>query len=637
MREGGETAAREKAEEEAKRKAEESKVKAVVDRKKAAEEAKRKAEEERIQAAETARKRKKICEIHLSDARHSLSNNEFEKAKIEAQKVLETDPGNRDARQILNEIPKKEAIYRKTQEKGKTEEAARERTQKAAEHVKEARARVGARDFQGAREEARKALGIDRANIPAKQLLKEIDRVEKEHTRNEKTAARGKGKPEGAAATAGSIWVSAAKGMGLDKLGKKEAEPGIGREPAGGKEKKPALDLGYLSRSKKEVAAGGKKFDIKKIKKSYIYIMVGILIGALVLSHTVGKIKQVFFKEREDAKEGQEFAETIPVKVYKVKRMDFKDTLPVLGRIEGFKQIELRLAESGILESYNFEEGERILEGDIIASLDQKDALLKLKYASIEMEKAQRLLELGGIEKAGADQKKLEYESAKRDLEKTNIYASSDGYLGSKETHTGAYVTPQDKIGTFVDFSEVYASFDVIEEDSPKVKLGQNAEIFLDAYPGTSYKGTIDMIAPMIEGRTRTQKVKIEITNENDEFRPGMFARAILNTYEKADALIIPASAFKKVENKYLVYVVHPEEEEAVPLEEVDGVAEDAAEAGSETGIVEEREIKIEYLTHDVAEVGKGLNEGELIIRELHQEYKDKDKVEITEIQETIF
>ena len=54
-------------------------------------------------------------------------------------------------------------------------------------------------------------------------------------------------------------------------------------------------------------------------------------------------------------------------------------------------------------------------------------------------------------------------------------------------------------------------------------------------------------------------------------------------------------------------------------------------------GVVEEREIEIEYLTHDAAEVGKGLEEGELIIRELHQEYKDKDKVEITEVQETIF
>ncbi|MEA3489259.1 MAG: efflux RND transporter periplasmic adaptor subunit [Candidatus Omnitrophota bacterium] len=398
------------------------------------------------------------------------------------------------------------------------------------------------------------------------------------------------------------------KGVDLKKLnaaGLKDALPGL-------KEKIRNVDL--------------KKIDLARVKKNYIWIILGILVAMFILSRTIGRIKQAFFKA-EEAKEMVEFLETTPVKVYKVKRMDFKDTLPVMGRIEGFREIELRFDGKGLLESFNFEEGERILEGDIIASLDQKDALLKLKYASLELEKMKKLYELGGVDKVAVEQKKLEYESAKRDLEKTNIYASSDGYLGSKEKDVGAYVSSQDKVGMFVDFNEVYATFDVIEEDSPKMELGQTAEIFLDAYPGSTYSGTVDMISPVIEGRTRTQKVKIELENEENELKPGMFARAIINTYEKKDALIIPASAFKKQENKYFVYVVHPEEKE--------GEEEDAAEF--ETGIVEEREIEIEYLTHDAAEIDKGLVEGELVIRELHQEYRDKDKVEITEIQETIF
>ncbi len=365
-----------------------------------------------------------------------------------------------------------------------------------------------------------------------------------------------------------------------------------------------------------------KNFDIKKVKKNYVWILLGFLVAAFVLSHTIGKIRQVFFAVKEQ-KEMVEFMRTMPVKVYKVKKMDFKDTLPVLGRIEGFKQIDLRFPESGVLENYNFEEGERILEGDIIASLDQKDALLKLRYASIEMEKAQALFDVGGVEKAALDQKKLEYESARRDLEKTNIYATSDGYLGAKDIQAGAYVTPQDKIGTFVDFKEVYAAFDVIEEDSSKVKLGQNVDIFIDAYPGSSYRGRVDTVAPMIKGRTRTQSLKVELSNDTDEFRPGMFARAVISTYEKPDALIIPSSSFRKEENKFFVYVVHPEENKV--------------EGAQETGKVEVREITIEYLTHDVAEVGKGLAEGELVIREIHQEYKDEDVVEVTEVQETIF
>ncbi|MFH1664620.1 MAG: efflux RND transporter periplasmic adaptor subunit [Candidatus Omnitrophota bacterium] len=374
-----------------------------------------------------------------------------------------------------------------------------------------------------------------------------------------------------------------------------------------------------------------KKIDMKKVKKNFIWILLGILIVTVLLARTVGKIKQVFFGVKEEKKKAVEFLETTPVKVYKVKRMDFKDTLPVMGRIEGFKEIDLVFDSKGIMESFNFEEGERILEGDIIASIDQKDALLKLKYASLELEKIKKLFELGGLDKLALDQKKLEYESAKRDLEKTNIYAPSDGYLGSKEKDAGAYVSSPEKVGVFVDFNEVYAAFDVIEEDSPKVEIGQNTEIFLDAYPGSSYKGTVDMVSPMIEGRTRTQKIKVELENESGEMKPGMFARAIINTYEKKDALIIPAASFKKVENKYYVYVVHREAQE----EGEEPASEE--EFSADTGIVEEREIAIEYLTHDVAEISKGLEVDELIIRELHQEYKDKDRVEITEVQETIF
>ncbi|MBU1084373.1 MAG: efflux RND transporter periplasmic adaptor subunit [Candidatus Omnitrophica bacterium] len=386
---------------------------------------------------------------------------------------------------------------------------------------------------------------------------------------------------------------------------------------------------------------------LKRFKKSYIWVLLGVLVAAFILTRSIGTIKNILQKpEKEEKKAGEAFHESTPAKVYKVKRMDFQDTLPAMGRIEGFKEIELRFDSKGFLESFNFEEGERILEGDIIASLDQQDALLKLKYAALELEKNKKLFDLGGVDKMAVDQKKLEYESSKRELEKTNIYSPSDGYLASKEKSSGTFVTSQDKIGIFVDFSEVYAVFDVIEEDSPKIHLGQSAEIFLDAYPGETYKGTIDTIAPIIEGRTRTQKIKVELENKEDQLKPGMFARSIINTYESKDALVIPASSFRKEENKYFVFVVHPEEgkidEEYIAAEgekEEDKKEGDPVEEENDEniGTVEKREISIEYLTHDVAEIRKGIEEGELIIRELHREYKDGDKVEITEVQETIF
>jgi len=383
----------------------------------------------------------------------------------------------------------------------------------------------------------------------------------------------------------------------------------------------------------KPLAEKAKNIDFKKFKfkKNYILIVIGVLIVGIILARTLGNIQGALFKKRPGA-EVSEFkiaGEAVPVKVYKVKRTSFKDTLPVMGNIKGFKEIELKFETSGVLESFNFEEGERVQEGDIIANLNQKDALLKLKYAELEVEKTKKLYEAGGIDRIKLEQSKLEYESARSDFEKTNIYAVSDGILGSRDMDPGAYVTPNDKIGVFVDIGDVYAEFNVIERDSPKLKLGQKCEIFVDAYPNKGFKGTIDSISPIVEGRTRTQSVKIELRNPGMKLKPGMFVRALISTYENDNALIIPTSAFKKKDNDYFVYVVHKEE-----LAEG---AEEGKEAILERGIVEVKKVEIEYLTQDAAEIAKGLEEGQLVIVEVFQEFKDKEKVEITEVQETIF
>lgn len=369
------------------------------------------------------------------------------------------------------------------------------------------------------------------------------------------------------------------------------------------------------------------------LKKRYVLIIAILLVVGIVLARTMGDIQRVLFRKTvpEDTAQLELVGEAVPVKVYKVKKMDFKDTLPAMGSIKGFKEVDLKFETNGILESFNFEEGERIQEGDIIANLNQKDALLKLKYAELEVQKSKKLFDVGGVDKIKLEQAKLEYESAKSDFEKTNIYAISDGMLGSRDMDVGAYVTPNDKVGIFIDIGDVYAEFKIIERDSPKLKLGQKCEVFVDAYPNKAFKGTLDSVSPIVEGRTRTQKVKIELKNTNFELKPGMFTRASISTYENKEALIIPTSSFKKKDADYFVYVVH--KEELKPTKP----GEEEKEAILETGTVETKKVEIAYLTQDAAEIAKGITEGDLIIVEAFQEFKDEEKVEISEVQETIF
>lgn len=399
------------------------------------------------------------------------------------------------------------------------------------------------------------------------------------------------------------------------------------------------------------------------MKKRIIFGGLAAVVLIVILVRTTGNITRVLFKKKPAASAkmpGIAFEEeAVPVKVFKVKKTDFKDTLPAIGNIKGFKEVDLRFQVSGVIESFNFEEGEKIQEGDIIASLIQRDALLKLKYAEIELSKNTKLFELGGISQMKMDQSKLEYESAKSDLDKTNIYAPSNGLLGTRVMDVGSYVNPgstNDKIGSFVEADKVYAEFAIIEKDVPKVALGQKAEIFVDAYPTKTFSGVIDRLAPIIEGRSRTENIKIELDNKEGLLKPGMFVRALIATYEKKDVVVIPSSGLKKKENDYIAYLVRKEEPKETPSEDVKTSKkakkgfwpfgkkkeEPRPEVGpaapqekpAEYGNIEIKPLKLGYMTQDLVEVEDGLSEDDMIVVEIQEEFKDKARVEIAEVQE---
>ncbi|MBI4432881.1 MAG: efflux RND transporter periplasmic adaptor subunit [Candidatus Omnitrophica bacterium] len=359
-----------------------------------------------------------------------------------------------------------------------------------------------------------------------------------------------------------------------------------------------------------------------------IPFIAGLILFFFIFSFTKDHVScvggfPVYKKSKKEPAKKEVEAIPLPVKVYKVARVSFRDTLPALGTIRGFREFDLKFPVSGVVEYINFKEGEQITQGDIIASLDQKESLLKLEYAKIEMEKQAKLYEIGSIIEAKLRQAQLEYQSAKAELDKTNLIAISDGYIGSIDMDRGAFVSPQDKMGTFVDLKDVYIEFGIIEKDVAKVREGQNIEMTVDSYPDQVFKGEVDSISPIVEGKSRTVRVRSKIANVDEKIKPGMFGRVNVLVYEKDEALVIPSSSFKKKDDQYLVYLVHSEES--------------AQEPEPVYGTLEARSIEVQYATPDAIEVKEGLDEGDLVVVDVEQDLEDKARVEITETQEGIF
>ena len=107
---------------------------------------------------------------------------------------------------------------------------------------------------------------------------------------------------------------------------------------------------------------------------------------------------------------------------------------------------------------------------------------------------------------------------------------------------------------TISDLTYVWVLCDVYENDLGNVRLGEKADIRLNAYPDKVFTGTINNIGPVLDPNIRTVKVRIEMRNPG-LMRPGMFVTAIFHGKEKQKRAAVPATAILHLHDRDWVYV----------------------------------------------------------------------------------
>jgi len=107
---------------------------------------------------------------------------------------------------------------------------------------------------------------------------------------------------------------------------------------------------------------------------------------------------------------------------------------------------------------------------------------------------------------------------------------------------------------TISDLSYVWILCDVYENDLADVRLGDKADIRLNAYPGQVFTGTVSNIGPVLDPNIRATKVRIEMANPG-LMRPGMFVNATFHGKEKEKRAAVPATAILHLHDRDWVYV----------------------------------------------------------------------------------
>jgi len=287
----------------------------------------------------------------------------------------------------------------------------------------------------------------------------------------------------------------------------------------------------------------------------------------------------------------------IPVTTEKAVRKTILQTVSATGKVQPETEVKISPEVAGEIIELPVADGMGIKKGDLLVKIkpDSYKALLEQQEAAISAAKATNLQQKASMLKteqdlkraddmyakktisiqeynaaqAAADVAKNTYESSLHEIEraqagssqardqlsKTTVYSPIDGTvtilnskLGERIVATGQFAGTE--VMRVADLSRMQAVIDVNENDVPNVKIGDKANVKIDAYGDRKFKGTVAQIGNT--GKTTgtgTQEevtnfeVKINLEREDVLLRPGLSCTADIETNMVKDAVAAPMQA----------------------------------------------------------------------------------------------
>jgi cobalt-zinc-cadmium efflux system membrane fusion protein len=216
----------------------------------------------------------------------------------------------------------------------------------------------------------------------------------------------------------------------------------------------------------------------------------------------------------------------------------------------------------------------KVRSADMAAAFsDYRHAIADETLTHAQLDRSKALLEKGAIAAKDVevaqdadDKAKVDIETAKEHLtvlgadidhpaSVVNVYAPASGVITDQQVTAaaGTQGLASPNAFTISDVSHVWVICDVYENDLSFVRMGEFADIKLNAYPSRIFRGRISNIGTMLDPTIRTAKVRIEVENPG-LMRLGMFVTATFHAPQKVVRAVVPASAVLHLHDRDWVY-----------------------------------------------------------------------------------
>ncbi len=297
---------------------------------------------------------------------------------------------------------------------------------------------------------------------------------------------------------------------------------------------------------------------IKQHKRKSSLTLISLLVISAILIFC--------FSSHANAK--KKLVPAIVVNVAVVKQANVTASVSAIGSLIAPNKSTISPEVSGYIKAIYFHNGEVVSANQKLVQLDSAKTAAKvmsdkaaLQATKLKYQQAQQLAAHHDISKqnlASFTPPLIESQALLKQDEATlnheTLRAPFAGKLSAKTISVGDYVAAGKPIVTLVDTQHLQVDYTVSENDLGKVKLGQRITIETNAFPGQTFYGTVNYIAPSIDPTSRTLALQAVVMNQSNKLIPGLFVKITQDMQKQQQAILIPEQSVNASFQRHFVY-----------------------------------------------------------------------------------
>ena len=247
------------------------------------------------------------------------------------------------------------------------------------------------------------------------------------------------------------------------------------------------------------------------------------------------------------------------------------------SNIEPYATNNIVSQTAGRIVSINAEVGSQVRKGQVLAKMDDVNLTktrLQIVNDSTELARLTELYNIGAVSQADYDLATLSLNLAKKTYynlaENTYLRSPINGVVTARNYDKGDMYSMAQPIFVVEQIVPVKMLINVSESLFTQVHKGMEFDINVEAYPGETFKGKVNLIYPTVSATTHTFPVEVVCQNNDQRLRPGMFAR-VTATFGVNHHVVVPDQAVVKQQGsgEHFIYVLQPDNTVKYTLVEV--------------------------------------------------------------------